>query len=86
MNYAIKKWLPFELICAVYLEYIVTINFVQPYQNLLNLYVQYNKNQAIKKLVPFELIYTVYLEYIITNNFVRPYLSLQTLHVHYIMN
>ena len=31
-NQAVKKWLQFELICAVYLEYIVTIHFVRPYQ------------------------------------------------------
>ena len=45
---AVKKWLPFELICAVYLEYIVTIHFVRPYPNLLTLYVQYTKKQAVK--------------------------------------
>ena len=26
-----QKWLPFELICEVYLEYIATIHFVRPY-------------------------------------------------------
>ena len=31
----VKKWLPFELICAVYLEYIVTIHCVRPYPMLL---------------------------------------------------
>ena len=36
-----KKLLPFELICAVYLEYIVTIHFVCPYPNLLTLYVEW---------------------------------------------
>ena len=59
-NQAVKKWLPAELICAVYLEYIVIINFVKPYQNLLNLYVQYIKNQAVKKLLPYELICAAY--------------------------
>ena len=44
-----KKWLTFELICAVSLEYIVTIHFVHSYPNLLTLYVQYTKTQAIKK-------------------------------------
>ena len=38
---AVKKWIPFELICSVYLELIVTIHFVRPYPNLLNLYVQW---------------------------------------------
>ena len=28
-----NKAMPFELICAVYLEYIVTINFDRPYPN-----------------------------------------------------
>ena len=37
-NQAVKKWLPLELICAVYLEYIVTIHFVCPYPSLLTLY------------------------------------------------
>ena len=27
-NQAVKKWLPFELMCAVYLEYLDTSNFV----------------------------------------------------------
>ena len=40
-NQAVKKWLPFKLICAVYLEYIVTIHFVCPYPNILTLYVQW---------------------------------------------
>ena len=43
-NQVVKKWLLFELICAVYLEYIVTNNFVQPYPNLLTLHVQYIRN------------------------------------------
>ena len=37
MNQAVKKWLPFWLEYAVYLKYIVTINFAQPYPNLLTL-------------------------------------------------
>ena len=45
-NQAVKKWLQFELICAVYLEY--TIHFVRPYPSLLILYVQYTKTLAIK--------------------------------------
>ena len=53
---AVKKWLPFELICAVYLECIVTIHFVRPYPNLLTLYVQYTNNLADKMWLPFELI------------------------------
>ena len=32
---AVKKWLPFEPICAVYSEYIVTIHCVRPYPMLL---------------------------------------------------
>ena len=41
-----EKWLPFEFICAVHstVQYIVTINFVWPYPNLLTLHVQYIKN------------------------------------------
>ena len=39
-NQAVTNWLPYELICAAYLEYIVIINFVRPYPNLLILYVQ----------------------------------------------
>ena len=39
-NQAIKKWLPFKLICAIYLEYIVSITLVRSYPNLLTLYVQ----------------------------------------------
>ena len=66
---AVKKWLPFELICAVDLEYIVTIHFVCPYPNLLTLYVQYTKTLAVKKCLPFELICAVYLEYIVTIHF-----------------
>ena len=38
-NPVVKKWLPFELISAVYWEYIVTIHFVCPYPKLLTLYV-----------------------------------------------
>ena len=60
-NQAVKKFLPFELICAVYLKYTVTITFVQPYPNTLNLYVQYTKTQAFWLL--FELICA---EYIVT--------------------
>ena len=56
-----QKWLPFELICAVYLEYIVSIHFVRPYPNLLTLYIQYTKSLAVKKWLPFELIYAVYI-------------------------
>ena len=82
---AVKKWLSFELICAVYivtlisspvvtwyesecgeyLEYIVTFKFVQQYQILLTLYVQYTKKPAVKKWLPFELICA---EYIVTLN------------------
>ena len=43
-----QKWLPFEPICAVYLEYIETIHFVNPYPTLLTFYVQYTKTLAIK--------------------------------------
>ena len=38
---AVKKWLSFEPIWAIYLEYIVTIHFVRPYLNLLTIYVQW---------------------------------------------
>ena len=74
-------WLLFELICAVYLEYIVNINFVQPYQNILTLHVQYIKNKAVKKCLPYKLICATYIEYIVINNFVQPYLNLLTLYV-----
>ena len=60
-NQSVKKWLPFELICAAYLEYIVTIHFVCSYPNLLTLYVQYTKTLAVKKWLPFELICAVYI-------------------------
>ena len=59
---AVKNWLPFELIFAVYLEYIVTNHFVRPSPNLLTLYVQYTKTLSVKKWLPFELICVVYLE------------------------
>ena len=68
-NQAVKKWLPLELICAIFLEYIVTIHFVCPYHGLLTLYVQYTKTLAVKKWLPFEL---VDLEYIVTIHFVHP--------------
>ena len=80
---AVKKWLPFEIIGAVYIKYIVTIHFVRPYQNLLTLYVQYTKTLAVKKWLPFELICAVYLEYIVTIHFVRPYPNILTLYVQY---
>ena len=88
-----KNWLPFELICAVDSEYMVTIHFVCPYLNLLTLfvkwyiyyqltsYVQYTKNHAVKKWLPFELICEVYLEYIVTIHFVSPYPILLFLYV-----
>ena len=47
-NQTVKKWLPAELICAVYLEYIVIINFVRPYPNLLNFYVQSPRTKPSK--------------------------------------
>ena len=62
---AFTKWLPFELICAVYLEYIVTSSFVRPYPTLLTLYVQYTKNQAVKNWPPFfAYIYNILQEYL----------------------
>ena len=39
-NQDVKKWLPYELIFAAYLEYIEINNFVRLYSNLLTLYVQ----------------------------------------------
>ena len=54
-NPAVKKWLPFELTCALYLEYIETNGFVRPYSILLTIYVQYIKNAAVKKWLPFDL-------------------------------
>ena len=82
-NPVVKKWLPFELISAVYWEYIVTIHIVCPYPNLLTLYVQYTKTLAVKNWLPFELIFAVYLEYIVTNHFFRQYPNLLTLYVQY---
>ena len=58
-NKVVKKWLPFELICAVGLEYIVTVHFVSPYPSLLTLNVQYIKTLAVKKWLPIELICAV---------------------------
>ena len=69
MTLAVTKWLPCELICAVYLEYIVINNFVRPYPNSLTLYVQYTMTLAVTKWLPFELIYAVYLEYTVTIHF-----------------
>ena len=80
-NQAVKKWLPVELICTVYLDYIVTIHFVCKYLNLLTLYVQYTRTLAVKKWLPFKLICTVDLENIVTINFVRPYPNLLTLNM-----
>ena len=60
-NKAVKKWLPFEFICAVYLEYILTIDFIHPNQNLMIIYIQYTKTLSVKKWLPFELRYAVYL-------------------------
>ena len=78
---AIKKWIAFELICKFNIpNYIVTINFVPPYQNLLTLLVQYTKNQAVKRWLPAKLICAVYLKYIVIINFVRPYPNLLTLY------
>ena len=50
---AVKKWFPFELVCEVYWEYIVTIHFFRPYPSLLTSYVQYTKTLAVKKWLPF---------------------------------
>ena len=92
LDLAIKKWLPFELICAVY---IVTLNS-SPCCNLVQiwmcqqikctLYVQYTKNPAIKKWLSFELICGVYSEYIVNSNFAQPYPILLTLYVQYTKN
>ena len=37
-NKAVRKRLPFKLICAVYLEYVVIIHFVRPYPSLLTVH------------------------------------------------
>ena len=42
---------------TVYLEYIVTNNFVQWSPILNTLYIQYTKNQAVKKWLQFKLIW-----------------------------
>ena len=68
----IKKWLPFAIICALYLEHIESIHFVRLHPILLTLYFQYTKTKAVKKWLPFELICALYLEYIVTIQFVRP--------------
>ena len=64
-NQAIKKWLPYELICAAYLKNIATMNIVQLNPNLLTFLVQYTENQAVKNWLLFEIICAVYLEYIV---------------------
>ena len=64
-NQAVKKWLSFELIHAVYLEIIVTYNVVQLYPILLTFYVQYTKNAADKQELQFE----CKCENILTSNF-----------------
>ena len=48
-------------ICVLYLEYIVTSNFVRPYPILLSLYVQFEKKPAVKKWLPCELICAIYI-------------------------
>ena len=78
---AVKKRLQLQLICAVYLEYIVIIHFVHLYPNLLTLYIQYTKTLAAKKWLPFEFTCAVYLEYIVTIHFVCPYTNLLTLYI-----
>ena len=70
----------------MYIEKIVTINFVRPYPNLLTLGVQYTKNQAVKKWLPFKLTCAVYLEYMVTSNFVWLHQILLTLYVQYTKN
>ena len=77
-NKAIKKWLPFELRCAVYLEYILTIDFIHPNQNLMIIYIQFTKTLAVKKWLTF-VQYTW--EYIANIDFVRQYPNLLALHV-----
>ena len=86
MTLAVKMLLPFELICAVYFKYIVTIPFFRPYPNLLALYVQYTKNQAVKKWLPFKLVCAVHFEYIVTINFDHPYPKLLTSYSQYTKN
>ena len=49
-NQAVNKWLPFELICAIYLEYIVTSNFVKLYPILQTLYVQHTVAGVTERL------------------------------------
>ena len=44
---AVKKWLSFELIFAVHIDYTGTIHFVCQYPHLMTLYVQYTKTLAI---------------------------------------
>ena len=46
-NLAVKKWLPFELICAIDLECIVTSNFVSPYPILLTSVQQKHSRQKV---------------------------------------
>ena len=49
-NPAVKKWLPFEVMSAVYIVtlYIVPFSFVQPYPIYLTSYVQYTQNKPSK--------------------------------------
>ena len=55
-NQALINWFPFELIFAVYLEYIVSSHFDYSYPIILTLYVQYTKKPAVKKWLSFDLI------------------------------
>ena len=75
-NPAVKKWLPFDLICAVDLEYILIFNIAPKIHGTYNssnivLYfpcIQLIKNPTVKKWLPFHLNCAVDLEYIVPSN------------------
>ena len=78
---AVKKCRSFELICALYLEYIVTCKCVPSSPIFMTFYVQSTKNTTVKKFLQFEIICAVYLEYKVTSNFVQSSTIFLTLHV-----
>ena len=56
---------------------------MQPYLNLMTLFVQYTKTPAVKKCLQFELISAVYLEYILPIHIVCQHPNLLTFYVQY---
>ena len=49
INQGVKKGFTYEFICAVYLEYLVTINFVWPYPKFTDIICLVTKKKAVEK-------------------------------------